>query len=231
MTFEEYWRIQGLVHGDVEAAVKSNHTYLAINNLALAEPEILDRFQKYADFWTFTQYALQTTFFISFGRIFDGRHDALSVQKLLALTSGNAELFSKAALLERKRKLLQGPDPDWLAEYIENAWEPSSIDLKPLKKALAPHYEKFEDIYRPIRHRYYAHRGDETKEAISELFSKTRIDEVNEILRFLHTLILALQNLAMNGTRPDLTDFRNYEGHVSMIKTRVEHFIRHQAEE
>jgi hypothetical protein len=79
------------VRGDAEAAIKSNSGYLKIHNLAAAEPAILDKYQRDAHFWRLIPFSLQTTFFISFGRIFDktkrfvlhpqtrGRYDCQSI--------------------------------------------------------------------------------------------------------------------------------------------------------
>ena len=50
LTEEEYWRIYNLIYGDVEAAIKSNRTYLAIQNLAKEDPDVLTRINKDADF-------------------------------------------------------------------------------------------------------------------------------------------------------------------------------------
>ncbi|MGO9096081.1 MAG: hypothetical protein ACLQGV_12730 [Bryobacteraceae bacterium] len=217
-----------LVRGDVEAAVKSNHAYLTIHNLAVAERAIYDKINRFPEFWTLNSYALQTTFFIAFGRIFDSRHDSLSVQKLVDATIANPNLFSKAALRERKRRSLnlQGSDPDWLAEYVLVAWEPTEVDLRSLRDALAPHWDKFRSIYGPIRHKAFAHRSNEDEAAIAALFGRTLIGDVSEILRFLHTVLWAIWEMAWNARRPDLADFHDYEAYVRRVKAKIEEFIR-----
>ena len=77
--------------------------------------------------------------------------------------------------------------------------------------ALAPHYAKFETIYQPIRHQVFAHKSIQDDKAIVGLFEKTLITDVHEILRFLHTLFWAIWEMAWNGKRPDLADFRSLE--------------------
>lgn len=228
LTEDEYWRIFHLIRGDVEAAIKSNHAYLTINNLVMAEPEIYDKVNRFPDFWALNAYALQTTFFIAFGRIFDARHDSLSIQRLVDTTIAHPPLFSKAALRERKRKSanIRDADPTWLVEYVQNAWEPTSADLEPLKTALTPHYEKFKIIYRPIRHRAFAHRSTEDENAIGALFGRTLFGDVAEILRFLHTLLWAITEMAWNARRPNLTDFSDYEAYVRNVNAKTEQFIR-----
>ena len=225
---DEYWRIFHLIRGDVEAAIKSNHAYLTIHSLLVAEPEIYEKINRFAEFWTLNAFALQTTFFMAFGRLFDRRQDALSVQKLVDATIANPGLFSKAALRERKRKAsnIHGPDPEWLVQYVRDAWEPTATDLTPLRDALAPNHDEFRIIYQPIRHKVYAHRSKEDEAAISALFSRTVIGDVNSILRFLHTLIWAIQEMAWNATRPNLADFTDYEGYVTGIKRKIEQFVR-----
>jgi len=228
LTQDEYWRIFHLIRGDVEVAINSNHAYLAINNLIVAERAIYDKVNRFPDFWRLNAYALQTTFFIAFGRIFDSRHDSLSIEKFVDATIANPALFSKAALRERKRQAsnIQGPDPDWLIDYVRDAWEPTEADLRPLKDALTPHCDKFRAIYRPIRHKAFAHRSSDDEAAIAALFGRTLIGDVSEILRFLHTVLGAIREMAWNARRPDLTDFRDYETYVRDANAKTEQFIR-----
>ena len=44
-------------------------------------------------------FALQTTFFVALGRLFDKRRDSHSVDKLVELTIRNPPIFSKVCLL------------------------------------------------------------------------------------------------------------------------------------
>jgi hypothetical protein len=131
---------------------------------------------------------------------------------LVKATIANPAFFSKAALRQRKRQSsnLTGPDPQWLVDYVNQAWEPTAADLKPLLAALAPHYAKFRSIYRPIRHNYFAHRGMDSQQAIEALFSKTIKTDVAEILGFLHTLLCVIREIAWNARQPNLTDFTDY---------------------
>jgi hypothetical protein len=128
----------------------------------------------------------------------------------------------KVALRERKRKAsnIHGPDPEWLVQYVQDAWEPTTADLTPLRDALTPNYDEFRVIYQPIRHKVYAHRSKEDEAAISALFSRTVIGDVN------NTLIWAIQEMAWNAARPNLADFTDYEGYVTGIKRKIEQFVR-----
>jgi len=104
-------------------------------------------------------FALQTTFFVARERLFDKRRDSHSVDKLVELRIRNPPIFSKVCLREPKRQSaqLQGPDPEWLVDYVKDAWVPAATDLEPLRFALRPYADRFREIYAPIRHSVYAH--------------------------------------------------------------------------
>jgi hypothetical protein len=149
ITEEDYWRMFELIRGDVETAIKSNLTYLTVHRVAAENADIFDKYNRFAEFWMVNAYTLQTTFFVTFGRIFDTRRDVYSVQKVVEDTIANPSSFSKSALRDRKRKAsrISGVDPGWLVEYIDNAWEPTRADHETLRMAL---YPKFKTIYQPI---------------------------------------------------------------------------------
>jgi len=226
LTEEEYWRIYKLIYGDVEAAIKSNQTYLTIENLAKENPDVLTRINKDADFWTLNAYALQTTFFIAFARLFDPRRDVYSIYKLLDMTAANPGFFSKTALRARKMSTMARPAPPWVEDFINSAWEPGVNDLLSLKSDLNPHSETFKKIYQPIRHSFFAHRGMETDDQIFAKFQKTSTAQVDVLLRFLFTLLRAIWEMAWNGKRPDLTDSQDYERAVMSVNKATENLIR-----
>ena len=227
-TEREYWRTFHLIRGDVQAAVKSFNTYLSVHNLVVAERGIQDKINRFPEYWTLSLFALQTTFFIVFGRLFDDRSDSHSVQKLVEATIAHPEFFSRAALRERRREAskIAGTDPDWLKQFLADAWEPIGADIEPLRAALVPHSQRVAKIYKPLRHKVFAHKAVEDDAAISALFAKTLIGDVMDTLRFLHTLLWAISELAWNATKPDLTNFRDYESYVKDQNAKTERFVR-----
>jgi hypothetical protein len=66
----------------------------------------------------------------------------------------------------------------------------------------------------------------EDDKAISDLFGRTLIGDVAEILRFLHTLLWAITEMAWNAKPPDLTNFRDYVTYVNSHNGKTERFIR-----
>lgn len=54
------------VRGDVDAAIKTNHAYTKIHELAGSNVAIFNKYQRFAHFWNVSSYAFQATFFVSF---------------------------------------------------------------------------------------------------------------------------------------------------------------------
>src|ERR1700722_939389 len=132
MEEHEYWRAYSLIRADVQAAIDCSHTFLTINNLVVTDQELGQKLNRFAGFWILNRFALQTTFFIAFGRLFDTRRDALSVPKLVDKTISNPGLFAKTALRERMLKNSQPGSaslPNWPDENVQRAWEPRAASL------------------------------------------------------------------------------------------------------
>ena len=95
-----------------------------------------------------------------------------------------------------------------------------------LKKALAPHKAKFDEIYRPIRHQI-AHIIFKDEESVAALYRRTLKTDLDEILCFLHNLIRAIWELAFNARRPDLIgDKHGYARRVDEISRDTETLLR-----
>jgi len=173
-------------------------------------------------FWQTYRHCLQTSLFVTLSRIFDRARDAHTIHTLVSVTLANLDLFSAAAL--GLRKWNGGPKPWWFDEYIAKAWIPASPDsLRHFQTELAPRKERFEKIYRPIRHNIYAHRLMSDAQAGAQLFGDTSRDEVGAILDFLHDLIETIRELYINGHEPELgkRDFREDNQRIRDSVARV----------
>ena len=227
LTEKEYWRDYDIIRNDVNAAMVSCYTHRRINDVFAADRAIADRVNRSAEFWRVTSFSLHTTLFIVLARIFDHDDDVHSVHHVLNATIAHPEFFNKQALRARKLSTLIGqPTPFWLDEYVQQAWEPSTRDLRALKKALAPHKTKFDSIYRPIRHQI-AHIIYKDQQTIADLYSKTLKTDIDEILCFLHSLIQAIWELAFNATPPETDcDKHGYARRVDEIGKDTEQLLR-----
>lgn len=227
MTEEEYWRDYDIIRNNVNAAMVSCYTHRAINDTAVADRKIYQRLNRQPDFWRVTSFSLQNTLFIVLARILDSDPKLHSIYQVLNATSAHPEFFSKAALRRRKLHIPgTGPNPPWLDEYVQNAWEPTVQELRTLKKALAPQKTKFDEIYKPIRNQI-AHIVLKDERSIESLYSKTVKKDVDDILRFLHSLVNAIWEMAYNALEPRLDgDNYGYADRVAEITKETEELLR-----
>ncbi len=158
-------------------------------------------------FWNTSLAALQSSTFVTLGRIFDPDLKNHSVTRLLTIGHANLEIFSKEALAERKRKQSENAD-EWLPDYLKSVYAPSGEDFRRLKAHVSPRRKIYEEKYRPLRHRMYAHRGVLSQEEVSNLFAKTNRRELQLLLVFLRRLHEALWQLYYNGYKPVLRPAR-----------------------
>jgi hypothetical protein len=152
LTEKEYWRDYDIIRDDVHAAMVACYTHRTINSTAANNRDILEKINRNAEFWQVTSFGLQNTLFIVLGRILDSDPDVHSIHHVLNATLAHPEFFNHDALRARKLSVPgTEPNPPWLDDYVANAWEPTKEDLRVLKKAVAPHKNKFDATYKPIR--------------------------------------------------------------------------------
>jgi hypothetical protein len=227
LTEAEYWRDYDIIRNDVNAAMVSCYTHRAINDVAAADRKIYQRLNRHSDFWRVSSFSLQNSLFIVLARILDSDPKLHSIYQVLNATTAHPEFFSKTALRARKLAIRGAePNPPWLDEYVQNAWEPTVQDLRALRKALAPHKTKFDDIYKPIRNQI-AHIIFKDEQSIASLYSRALKTDIDEILCFLHSLVRAIQEMAYNATPPNLNgDHCGYAARVAEIKKETEELLR-----
>lgn len=226
LTETEYWRDYDIIRNDVNAAMVSCYTHRALNDAAAADRRISQRINRHPDFWRVTSFGLQNSLFIVLARILDSDPKLHSIYQVLNATTAHPEFFSKAALRARKLSIPgTEPNPPWLDDYVQNAWEPSVQDLRGLKKALGPHKTKFDDIYKPIRNQI-AHIIFKDEQSIASLYSRTLKVEIDEILCFLHSLTRAIWEMAYNAAEPNLSgDNYGYSARVAEITKEIEELL------
>lgn len=175
-----------------------------IINRAASDDKLLSALNETPLSWIFTRHSLQVTLFITLGRIFDTNDDAFSIDDLLKCCIEEIDIFSIENLHTRKMSGQNGNEPEWLPMYIENAYEPVEEDFKQLRSEVAKRRRVFEAIYRPIRHKLMAHKDKEYIDKADELWNKTNIQELEEIVWFLNDLQETLFDAFQNGKKPIL---------------------------
>ena len=175
-----------------------------LNKRSADDKELLIALNRTPLSWIVTRHSLQVNLFITLGRIFDTDNDAFSVDDLLKCCIEDIEIFSLENLRERKVEGQNGVEPEWLQEYIENAYEPNIEDFNRLRGEFSKRRRIFEDVYKPIRHKIIAHNDKAYMDNIDELWSKTNIDELEKIIWFLNDLKVTLFETYSNGYKPIL---------------------------
>jgi hypothetical protein len=228
LTEAEYWRDYDIIRNEANAAMVSCYTHRAINHIAATEPEIAAKMNYNADFWRITSFSLQTTMFIVLARILDSDGSVHSIHKVLSATTAHPEFFSREALRERKLNIPGAKwNPGQLEEYVRDVAEPTREELRRLKKALAPHKAKFDEICKPLRDQIFAHTIAKDEVLIADLFSKALKSDIDQILCFLHSLIEAIKYLALNAMPPELGgDHYGYAARVKEITNRTERLLK-----
>ena len=204
-----------LLRNEVDSAIESFFTYISMHNEIASDAELKRKINKNPTFWLIVLSSLQTKFFISLGKIFDDHKHAHSIGKLKCSIDKNKELFSNKELA--KRKSPNGVIPDWLDDYIMNTMEPTSDDFRKFKKQFAKCRSIWNLGCKDIRNKVIAHIELKEPSEITNLFQKTNILEIEEMLYTLHDTLESLWQLQHNGGTP-VFGVREY-GYKSRIKS------------
>jgi hypothetical protein len=212
-----------VVRNDITLATSLFYTYMEIHKFASEGRANSNKINRDAYFWMGQLYALQATWFIVLGRLFDPR-GYCSIRKFLAATVAHEYLFSKGALAERKRRATQQDNPEWLEEYLRTAWEPTAQDLQVMADSIGTAEAKWKQSYKPIRDKVFAHH--DLGISVNDLFGKTLVGDIEDILHDLNRIRIAIFQLLENARQiwiadddktyidPFITDARNFLGHL-----------------
>ena len=197
-----YWKLFQSMEIEVNRAIALFFMADEINNLARDNPLLLKHLNEAPEFWLTQRYAFDIAFHIELNKIFDTGKDVRSIHGLLQATVNNSNFFSKDAL--GVRKSLGATKPDWLDKYLDEVVEPTQVDLTSLRNALSPFANKMNQVYAPIRNKIVAHNILKETSESDALFAKTNLDDIMELLYFLHDIMQNLWHLFHNGEIPKL---------------------------
>lgn len=185
----------------VEAAARFFYALQAIRFLSARDRSVLELLNQAPVFWRTNMGALQEATFTALGRVFDEDGRTHNVDRLLKVAQANPGIFTASALRTRKRA--GAPvEPDWLDDYVANAYLPRPEDWRRLRKHVRKWRGVYATNYKNIRHRVYAHRERITLDEKAELFGRTSYEELEKLLAFLDALHEALWQLYNNGRKP-----------------------------
>jgi hypothetical protein len=198
-------QLENLEH---EAGVIANYVYaeMTIQHAASKSTNLLRRLNQTPVFWIACTAALQSSSYISLGRVFD-LGSPYNLEALLKAMELNLQVFQRNALAERKRAG-HAADPSWLKDYLANAYYPTKKDVDRLRKKVREYRLIYERAIMPVRHQYLAHRQAHGQEKVQKLFAKGKVDEICRLATFLIRLQNALWELFQNGRKPILRPLR-----------------------
>ena len=185
----------------LQIAGSAYFTWKNINSRAAADTQVHRALNEHAGFWNIALHSLQSTFFLAVGRLFDSDKSAFSVDWLLKLCTDNISEFSKLAL--ERRKWSNGPRPNWLDDYIANAYEPVPGDFQRLRGKLKGARNKYESGGREIRNKVFAHAEHLSSREIKNMFSQVKINQLESILDDVYGVEEAIRSAFSNGEKPE----------------------------
>jgi HEPN superfamily AbiU2-like protein len=152
--------------------------------------------------WIVIRHSMMVSLIMALSRIFDTDGDAVSINDLIKSCIEDIEIFSKDSL--KKRKATQHGSEKWIEGYIEKAYEPSAKDFQMLKPEIYKYKKIYQEYYRPIRHKIFAHSDKMYFSNTDELWNATKNTNMVEMLNFLEDVKVTLQMAYDNGEKPDL---------------------------
>lgn len=220
---------------EAEEAAQFLYAYLSVHETAGRHPEVVGLLNTAPLFWNTNLGALQTSAFIVLGRIFD-QDSPHNIDRVLRIAQQHPEIFSLDALAARK----QGKSavrPDWLDDFLAKSYAPSPSDFRRLRKEVSKHRKIYEEKYKDIRRKVFAHKEVVGAAEVGALFAKTNIRELQLLITFMWSLYDAFWQLFFNGNRIVLRQ-RRYsvkamrdrptpKGRMQTIQERITHEVAH----
>jgi hypothetical protein len=191
---------------ECESAAQFFYGYLAIHKVAKDQKRVYKLLNHAPLFWNTILGGLQTSAFIVLGRIFD-QNSPHNVDKVLGFAQANVAMFSLVAL-RRRRLDGQSVPPNWLDEFLQEAYEPTKVDFRSLRKCVTKQRAVYNRVYGELRNKVYAHKIASDPAEVAALFSRTNVGEAKQMLMLLLKLHEVLWELYMNGRKPVLGQVR-----------------------
>jgi len=192
-----------------ESVTAAQYIYaeMAIQHAASKSKRLLNRLNNTPTFWLSCSAALQSSAYISLGRIFD-TNSKYNVAALLDAMEKNLDLFQREGLASRKRNGSE-IEPPWLAEYLEGAYYPTIKDVNRLRGMVEKYRVIYERAIKPARNKYLAHREKEEHAEVKALFGRGTVRELWRLTTFLYQLYEVLWEQLHNGRRPVFRSLRH----------------------
>ena len=192
---------------EAESAVQFFYAWRTVNEVAANNKAVAATLNTAPLFRNTTLSSLPTSALIALGRVFDQEKDTHNIDRVLRVAQRNPGIFSLESLANRKRKLSSN-SYEWLDEYLASAYVPTPEDFRRLRKHVATRRKVYEESFRPLRHKVFAHKQVLSGSETVALYERAQIKDLQQLLIFLRRLHEALWELLFNGRKPNLRPAR-----------------------
>lgn len=187
---------------ETETCLQLIYCYLTIKVALSRDTLIPISLDRAPIFWRTILYALQSSYFIGLGRIFD-QDSPHNLDRLIKMAQDNLSIFSKNSLATRKNKQASN-SVSWIDEYLKNVYVPTIKDFRRLRKLIKKYRSLYEVNYRDIRGKIFAHNNLASESEKNQLFQKIKVSDMQKLIIFLYKIYNMLWELYQNGKKPIL---------------------------
>lgn len=202
----------------------SFYAWKNINDLAASDDEIFLALKPNVLSWNIIVQSLQITFFTALGGMFNKDSRSLTVSSFLSQCQAEIGVLSNAVLEAQRRDDPHGAGRDYPDVHPKRVYERVRMHFLALEQAVNQYQTTYNDNYEPIRRKLI---GDKEFAAVgftNALYVGMRIEELEEILRFLRQLESVVTELHMNGQITNLNDYKVAEDRH--VREDVEKLLR-----
>lgn len=187
------------IDNEITVAAQAFFAWKSIHIVASKDKNIEKALDANALSWNICLHSLQATFFIAIGRIFDTNPQSCSIHLLFRQCKKSIEKFSKSSLEQRRINEAGGKKLEYLESFVKKAYEPKPADFSRLKKKVSRVQKIYEQNFRPIRHKVFAHNDSEYISDPTDLFAGATIYDAEDILNTLYKIEKVIFDLYLNG--------------------------------
>ncbi|MCW8932372.1 MAG: hypothetical protein OQL19_19320 [Gammaproteobacteria bacterium] len=175
-----------------------------LQNEPAKDDQLLKAFNITPISWIVIRHSMMLSLIMALGRIFDTDGDSVSIDDLIKSCISEIHLFSKESLKERKLKSHNANE--WINSHMENVHESTEDDFQRLRPKTHKYRTIYNEFYKPLRHKLFAHRDKEFHDKSSELWEATKGTDMEEMLNFLEDFDFdfAIKEAYLNGKKPEL---------------------------
>ncbi len=191
--------IERLRH-EVETTIRVFYAYVKVNQL-LSEKQYVSLINKNVHFWKIFLSSTQTKLFIALGRLYDDSNNAFSFHSFMKTCRENITDFNRDNY--EKRRLKEYTErPEWLDDYLKDAYFAQVEDINKLSKLAKPYNKIMKGLYKEIRSKVFAHAIHTDKAVIANLFEGTDLEEIENALKTLWSIYSQIWQMYHNVQKP-----------------------------